>query len=86
MPNDAGGEPRPMAGATQERGLLGVGSSAWFGAARTEPCAPASALGRFASWSDGREPRRVDLDLFHHNRLHAQFVPFEQVGQFLAVD
>jgi hypothetical protein len=30
MPN-AGGEPRPMAEATQERKLLGVGSSAWFG-------------------------------------------------------
>jgi hypothetical protein len=27
---NAGGEPRPMAGATQERKLLGVGSSAWF--------------------------------------------------------
>ena len=32
MPN-AGGEPRPIAGATQERKLLGVGSSAWFGQA-----------------------------------------------------
>lgn len=31
LPN-AGGEPRPIAGATQERTLLGVGSSAWFGA------------------------------------------------------
>jgi hypothetical protein len=28
---NAGGEPRPMAGATQERTLLGVGSSAWLG-------------------------------------------------------
>jgi hypothetical protein len=30
LPN-AGGEPRPMAGARDERRLLGVGSSAWFG-------------------------------------------------------
>jgi hypothetical protein len=30
LPN-ASGEPRPMAGATQEPTLLGVGSSAWFG-------------------------------------------------------
>ena len=30
---NAGGEPRPIAEATQERKLLGVGSSAWFGAA-----------------------------------------------------
>jgi hypothetical protein len=29
---NAGGEPRPIAGATQERKLLDVGSSAWFGA------------------------------------------------------
>jgi hypothetical protein len=28
---NAGGEPRPIAGATQERKLLGVGSTAWFG-------------------------------------------------------
>src|SRR5262245_17889480 len=28
---NAGGEPRPIAGATQERPLSGVGSSAWFG-------------------------------------------------------
>ena len=28
---NAGGEPPPMAGATQERKLSGVGSSAWFG-------------------------------------------------------
>jgi len=28
---NARGEPRPMAGATQERKLLGVGSTAWFG-------------------------------------------------------
>ena len=31
QPN-AGGEPRPMAEATQERTLLGVGSTAWFDA------------------------------------------------------
>ena len=31
MTANAGGEPRPIAGATQERRLLGVGSSAWFG-------------------------------------------------------
>src|SRR2546425_9847500 len=30
MTANAGGEPRPMAEATQERRLLGVGSSAWF--------------------------------------------------------
>src|SRR5438132_11401082 len=65
---------------------VGVGSSARFGAVWTEPCAPATALGSFVSWSDGRKPHRVDLDLFHHKRLHAQFVPFEQVCQFLAVD
>src|SRR5262245_10564180 len=29
----ARGEPRPIAGATQERKLLGVGSSAWLGGA-----------------------------------------------------
>ena len=29
---NARGEPRPIAGATQERTLEGVGSSAWFGA------------------------------------------------------
>jgi hypothetical protein len=29
--SNAGGEPRPMAEATQERKLLGVGSSAWLG-------------------------------------------------------
>ena len=57
----------------------GVGSSALFGAVWTEPCAPATALGSFVSWSDGRKPHSVDLDLFHHKRLHAQFVPFEQV-------
>jgi hypothetical protein len=28
---NARGEPRPRAGARHERGLLGVGSSAWFG-------------------------------------------------------
>ena len=28
---NARGEPRPMAEATQERKLLGVGSTAWFG-------------------------------------------------------
>jgi hypothetical protein len=27
---NAGGEPRPIAGATQERKLSGVGSSAWL--------------------------------------------------------
>jgi hypothetical protein len=31
--DNACGEPRPIAGAMQERTLLGVGSSAWFGAA-----------------------------------------------------
>src|SRR5215831_10854704 len=31
---NAGGEPRPIAGATQERTLLGVGPSAWFGGVR----------------------------------------------------
>jgi hypothetical protein len=31
MEPNAGGEPRPRAEATQERKLLGVGSSAWFG-------------------------------------------------------
>ena len=35
LPN-AGGEPRPMAEATQERKLLGVGSTAWFGPARAQ--------------------------------------------------
>jgi hypothetical protein len=30
---NAGGEPRPMARATQEHRLLGIGSSAWSGAA-----------------------------------------------------
>jgi hypothetical protein len=29
--SNACGEPRPKAGATEERTLLGVGSSAWFG-------------------------------------------------------
>jgi hypothetical protein len=68
-----------MAGATQERRLLGVGSSAWFGAVLQEPYAPATALGNIPSGSDGREPCRVDLDFFHHDGLHTQFVPFEQV-------
>jgi hypothetical protein len=31
MTPNAGGEPRPRAGARHERRLLGVGSSAWFG-------------------------------------------------------
>src|SRR2546425_8910070 len=39
LPN-AAAQPRPIAGATQERKLLGVGSSAWFGWG----CAPSTAL------------------------------------------
>jgi hypothetical protein len=81
---NARGEPRPRAAA--QRRLLGVGSSAWFGTVWTEPCASATALGSLAPWSEGRKPRRIDLDLFYYKRLHAQFVSFEQVCQFLAVD
>ena len=33
---NASGEPRPIAGATEERKLLGVGSSAWFGPAQAQ--------------------------------------------------
>ena len=37
MAPNAGGEPRPIAGATQERKLLGVGSTAWLGGAAPGP-------------------------------------------------
>src|SRR5207244_592924 len=45
-PPNASGEPRPIAGATQERKLLGVGSSALFGLAA--PGRPATVPRTFA--------------------------------------
>ena len=69
LPN-ARGEPRPMAEATQERKLLGVGSSAWFGAASV--------------WDVGLLPLRqpllwegFDEHLTTHDGLHRQFIAVE---------
>src|SRR6266850_3376946 len=41
---NAGSEPRPIAGATEERKLSGVGSSAWLGAVRAQCCASGTTL------------------------------------------
>src|ERR671931_327098 len=55
--SNAGGEPRPEAGARHERTLEGVGSSAWFGAAgvmRPACCQPPAPRVLSHCWFDIR--------------------------------